>query len=450
MTTTCPECSAPSVARFSHAVRKASGIAAACSKESWAGIGIAWVAGTRTLAAYPPPPSNAITRSPRWYRPAACSTWPEISRPMMSGSPGGGGYRPRRCSTSARFTPAARTRTIRSPSRGWGSGTSASFRTSGPPGRFTTMARMGDSYYEGLPHARPPDRRRPPARIDLPAASEAHRLAGAERYAERARPRGRRPSRRAHAILRGAGVGRPRRRYEGRGRGRDRAAAPGPDPGKPGGEFASSSRAASAARPAGLRLVPQDGGGRDRASRPPGEDPRGGRARASAARVRGAAGSGGGAGGQRALRAFVPIWMDPLMTINGQTFMNDALRLGGGENVFADRQRMYPLAADLGQAVPRPAGTRDTRYPRISLDEVVQRAPEIVLLPDEPHPFSEEDPPAFRAALPHGTKVVRCGGRDFSWYGAQSIEGGTRLRALVDSLPCSAPFWSLRCSRRRP
>ena len=137
---------------------------------------------------------------------------------------------------------------------------------------------------------------------------------------------------------------------------------------------------------------------------------------------------------QRALRAFVPIWMDPLMTINGQTFMNDAIRLGGGDNVFADRQRMYPLAADLGQAVPRPAGTRDTRYPRISLDEVVQRAPEIVLLPDEPHPFSEEDAGVFRGALPRGTRVVRCGGRDFSWYGAQSIEGVPRLRALIDSL----------------
>src|SRR5690349_13994472 len=89
---------------------------------------------------------------------------------------------------------------------------------------------------------------------------------------------------------------------------------------------------------------------------------------------------------RRPLRAFVPIWMDPLMTANGQTFVSDALRLAGADNVFADRQRMYPLAAEQGQAVPRPAGTRDTRYPRISMDEVRERAPEIVLLPDEPHP----------------------------------------------------------------
>jgi ABC-type Fe3+-hydroxamate transport system substrate-binding protein len=137
---------------------------------------------------------------------------------------------------------------------------------------------------------------------------------------------------------------------------------------------------------------------------------------------------------RKPLRAFVPIWMDPLMTINGQTFVSDAVRLAGADNVFADRQRMYPLAAERGQAIPRPAGTRDTRYPRVSMDEVRERAPAIVLLPDEPHPFSEEDAAVFRAALPQEVKVVRCGGRDFSWYGAQSVEGIARLRALVDSL----------------
>jgi ABC-type Fe3+-hydroxamate transport system substrate-binding protein len=134
----------------------------------------------------------------------------------------------------------------------------------------------------------------------------------------------------------------------------------------------------------------------------------------------------------RPLRAFVPIWMDPLMTVNGKTFVSDALRLGGGLNVFADRERRFPLAADIGQAIPTAAGTRDTRYPRITLEEVIEREPQLVLLPDEPHPFSEEDAAVFRARVP-GAKVVRCGGRDFSWYGVQSVEGIPRLRALIDS-----------------
>jgi ABC-type Fe3+-hydroxamate transport system substrate-binding protein len=131
--------------------------------------------------------------------------------------------------------------------------------------------------------------------------------------------------------------------------------------------------------------------------------------------------------------AFVPIWMEPLMTINQDTFIHDALALAGGRNVFADRERRYPLQADLGGAEPRPAGERDTRYPRVTLDEVAARAPEIVLLPDEPHPFSEADALVFRERLPNA-KVAFCDGRDLSWYGAQSVDGLPRLRALVDSL----------------
>ena len=102
------------------------------------------------LLGVPPPASSAITRSPRFQAPAACSTSPAISSPRVSGSPGGGGYRPSRCRRSARFTPAARTRTTRSPSRGCGSGTSDTCKTSGPPGCFTTMARIRVSIYEGL------------------------------------------------------------------------------------------------------------------------------------------------------------------------------------------------------------------------------------------------------------------------------------------------------------
>ncbi|MFL5312100.1 MAG: helical backbone metal receptor [Myxococcales bacterium] len=133
------------------------------------------------------------------------------------------------------------------------------------------------------------------------------------------------------------------------------------------------------------------------------------------------------------LAAFVPIWMEPLMTVNADTFISDALFLAGGRNVFADRERRYPLQADLGAAGARPAGERDVRYPRITLDEVVGRAPEVVLLPDEPHPFGDADAQVFRSRLP-AAKIVSCSGRDLSWYGAQSIEGLSRLRALLDGL----------------
>jgi ABC-type Fe3+-hydroxamate transport system substrate-binding protein len=135
----------------------------------------------------------------------------------------------------------------------------------------------------------------------------------------------------------------------------------------------------------------------------------------------------------RGIRAFVPIWMDPLMTVNADTYISDALALCGVTNVFADRERRYPLQADLGTSPGNPAGDRDTRYPRVALEEVVRRDPRIVLLPDEPHPFTEQDAAVFRDALPRAC-IVFCSGRDLCWYGARSIDGIPRLNRLFGSL----------------
>jgi ABC-type Fe3+-hydroxamate transport system substrate-binding protein len=133
------------------------------------------------------------------------------------------------------------------------------------------------------------------------------------------------------------------------------------------------------------------------------------------------------------LRAFCPIWMDPLMTIHGATFISDMLDLCGAQNVFADRERRYPLAADLGRAKAIDPGQRDVRYPRVTLEEVVLRAPNIIILPDEPHPFSEGDAAVFREHV-QGAIVHLTDGKDLCWYGARSADGIDRVRALVDQL----------------
>ncbi len=140
------------------------------------------------------------------------------------------------------------------------------------------------------------------------------------------------------------------------------------------------------------------------------------------------------------LRTFCPIWMEPLMTIHGDTFISDMLDLCGAQNVFADRQRRYPLAADLGRAAPLPPEKiegRDVRYPRVTIEELVARAPELVLLPDEPHPFSAKDADVFRALdIPAAKlgRVVQTSGKDLCWYGARSATGIGRVRETIAAL----------------
>jgi len=128
--------------------------------------------------------------------------------------------------------------------------------------------------------------------------------------------------------------------------------------------------------------------------------------------------------------AFIPIWMDPLMTMNADTFGSDVLAQIGIANVFGDRLRLYPLAADLGKEAPRDAAGRDERYPRVTLDEVRGRNPDLVILPDEPHAFSAEDEAVLRGALP-SAQVVRVSGKDLFWYGAWTIDALDRLAAQL-------------------
>jgi ABC-type Fe3+-hydroxamate transport system substrate-binding protein len=138
---------------------------------------------------------------------------------------------------------------------------------------------------------------------------------------------------------------------------------------------------------------------------------------------RGYALRGAGAGGPR---AFVPIWMEPLMTFNADTFGSDVLAQIGIANAFSDRLRLYPLAADLGKTTPRDAAGRDVRYPRVTLDEVAARRPDLVILPDEPHAFTADDEAVLRGALP-GARFVRICGKDLFWYGAWTIDALDRL-----------------------
>ena len=135
-------------------------------------------------------------------------------------------------------------------------------------------------------------------------------------------------------------------------------------------------------------------------------------------------------------RVFVPIWLDPLMTFNADTYAHDLLRVCGAVNVFADRDRQYPLKADLGQGESLPENDpaiigRDKRYPRVTMEEVEAAQPDMILLPSEPFAFTQEHVALFAGldvpAARHG-QISLVDGSLLTWH-------GTRLAYALDIIP---------------
>ncbi len=136
---------------------------------------------------------------------------------------------------------------------------------------------------------------------------------------------------------------------------------------------------------------------------------------------------------ERRPRVFCPIWKNPWMTFNTETYAHDVLTLCGGENVFASRRRRYPLAADLNPEMPAQSVARDDRYPRLSEEEIRHAAPELILLPNEPYPFQPEDVETVRACFPD-TPAGRAG--RVRWIdGSLLFWHGTRLQHALRILP---------------
>lgn len=143
---------------------------------------------------------------------------------------------------------------------------------------------------------------------------------------------------------------------------------------------------------------------------------------------------------QTPVRYFCPIWQEAAsepvwwMTFNRLTYSNDLLALLGGENVFADRERHYPFAADLGQAASEAAGERDTRYPRVRVEEVIDARPEVVLLPSEPYSFNDEDVQQIRSWLQpleeSGLRIVPIDGSLITWPGTRLGKALSELGSL--------------------
>jgi iron complex transport system substrate-binding protein len=97
------------------------------------------------------------------------------------------------------------------------------------------------------------------------------------------------------------------------------------------------------------------------------------------------------------------IWREPLMTVNGDTFVDALLTLAGGRNVFS---------------------SRPDRYPMIEPNELAAADPYLVLLSTEPFPFAERhaDELAERTGLPRERFHI-VDGELLSWHGSRTPRG---------------------------
>lgn len=112
-------------------------------------------------------------------------------------------------------------------------------------------------------------------------------------------------------------------------------------------------------------------------------------------------------------RVFCPVWMRPWIGANADTFLHDMIAISGGENV---------------------CGSHPDRYPRLEAGEIAGLSPEVVLLPDEPYPFSDRDAGEIAGRILPGfdrSQIHLVPGQLLHWHGPRMGEGIDFLRRIL-------------------
>ena len=95
-------------------------------------------------------------------------------------------------------------------------------------------------------------------------------------------------------------------------------------------------------------------------------------------------------------RAAYFIWQKPYMVAANDTFINDMMEKSGLVNVFENQ----------------------SRYPEITVEDLIKLKPTHILLSSEPYPFVEKNRKEFQKLMP-GIKIILVDGEMFSWYGSR-------------------------------
>jgi ABC-type Fe3+-hydroxamate transport system substrate-binding protein len=105
------------------------------------------------------------------------------------------------------------------------------------------------------------------------------------------------------------------------------------------------------------------------------------------------------------------IWRDPWMAVGHDTYIHDLLGHFGFVNVYRED---------------------DGRYPETTLEDLGERAPEVVLLPSEPYAFGDGDREEVQTAVwqkTPGCRVVLADGGYLTWWGTRTLAA---LRYLAE------------------
>lgn len=105
------------------------------------------------------------------------------------------------------------------------------------------------------------------------------------------------------------------------------------------------------------------------------------------------------------------IWQNPFITIGADTFINDMLQLCGLQNIFANKNR----------------------YPEISIQEIITKKPDLIMLSSEPFPFTEKHLQEIQMQIPN-IKVILADGEMFSWYGSRLLQAPNYFKHLLEQL----------------
>ncbi|MCR9131178.1 MAG: helical backbone metal receptor [bacterium] len=92
------------------------------------------------------------------------------------------------------------------------------------------------------------------------------------------------------------------------------------------------------------------------------------------------------------------IWKDPWMSVGNDTYIHDVMETFGLANVLGDQ----------------------SRYPSITINQLKEADPELILLSSEPFPFKEKHITELREYLPD-SKIQLIDGEWFSWYGSRML-----------------------------